>query len=234
MADGATAAGTAPGGGLCAPSLRACRRYDRRMRAPVDLAHASRLINHGPTVLLTSRHGARRNVMAAAWSMPVEFSPPRLALVIDKHTWTHELVQASGQVGVCVPCRAQADLTLTVGSLTGRDLAAAGDDKFARLGIAHFDGPVLGLPLVEGCVAWMECRLIEARDAAGADLDAHARQAYDTVFVEVVSAQADARVFRAGRWQLDGAPAALHTLHHLGGGIFAVAGETVQGRDLSA
>ena len=50
----------------------------------------------------------------------------------------------------------------------------------------------------------------------------------------MVSAQADERVFRAGRWQLDGAPAALRTLHHLGGGLFAVAGDTVQGRDLSA
>ena len=32
----------------------------------VALEHASRLINHGPTVLVTSAAGARRNVMAAA------------------------------------------------------------------------------------------------------------------------------------------------------------------------
>jgi flavin reductase (DIM6/NTAB) family NADH-FMN oxidoreductase RutF len=42
----------------------------------VDLSHASRLINHGPTVLVSSAHGGRRNIMAAAWSMPVEFTPP--------------------------------------------------------------------------------------------------------------------------------------------------------------
>ncbi|SQB39786.1 flavin reductase-like protein [Citrobacter koseri] len=42
---------------------------------PVELHHASRLLNHGPTVLITSRDDRteRRNVMAAAWSMPVEF-----------------------------------------------------------------------------------------------------------------------------------------------------------------
>jgi hypothetical protein len=55
--------------------------------ALVQLAHASRLINHGPTVLVTSAHGGRRNVMAAAWSMPVEFTPPRIAIVIDKKTY---------------------------------------------------------------------------------------------------------------------------------------------------
>ena len=53
------------------------------MRQPVDLAHANRLINHGPTVLVSSAHEGRRNVMAAAWSMPVEFTPPRVAVVID-------------------------------------------------------------------------------------------------------------------------------------------------------
>jgi flavin reductase (DIM6/NTAB) family NADH-FMN oxidoreductase RutF len=46
-------------------------------------AHASRLINHGPTVLVTSAHAGRRNIMAAAWSMPVEFTSPRVAVVID-------------------------------------------------------------------------------------------------------------------------------------------------------
>jgi len=48
---------------------------------PVKLEHASRLINHGPTVLVTSAAGGRRNVMAAAWSMPVEFTPPRISVV---------------------------------------------------------------------------------------------------------------------------------------------------------
>jgi flavin reductase like protein len=64
----------------------------------VALEHASRLINHGPTVLVTSIDGARRNIMAAAWSMPVEFTPPRIAMVIDKNTFTRELVMASGNL----------------------------------------------------------------------------------------------------------------------------------------
>jgi hypothetical protein len=32
----------------------------------VKLEHASRLLNHGPTILVTSAAGSRRNVMAAA------------------------------------------------------------------------------------------------------------------------------------------------------------------------
>ena len=79
------------------------------MRQNVNLEHASRLVNHGPTVLISSAHAGKRNVMAAAWSMPVEFTPPRIAVVIDKSTYTRELITASGMLALSLPCRANAD-----------------------------------------------------------------------------------------------------------------------------
>ena len=44
----------------------------------------------------------------------------------------------------------------------------------------------------------------------------------------MVSAQADARVFAAGRWSFSDDNAELHTLHHLGGGVFAVPSRIVR------
>lgn len=200
------------------------------MRQGVDLSKANRLINHGPTVLVSSAHGGRRNVMAAAWSMPVEFTPPRIAVVIDKSTWTRELVLASGRFALNLPCRATADLAYTVGSVSGREADGAGpgtpdtiNDKFNRYGIEPFAGPVLGLPLVAGCVAWLECRLIS---------EPHAQEAYDTFFGEVVSAQADTRVFADGRWSFRDDNPELHTLHHLGAGLFGLPAHTIQARRL--
>jgi flavin reductase (DIM6/NTAB) family NADH-FMN oxidoreductase RutF len=192
------------------------------MRQIVRLEHASRLVNHGPTMLVSSAHGGKRNVMAAAWSMPVEFTPPRIAVVIDKRTYTRELITASGQLALSLPCRANADLAYTVGSVSGRD-CATGRDKFDEYGVAHFAGPVLGLPLVEGCIAWMECKVLS---------EPSAEMKYDTFFVEVVSAQADERIFSNGRWHVTMDNAALHTLHHLGAGLFAVATQTVQAQIL--
>jgi flavin reductase (DIM6/NTAB) family NADH-FMN oxidoreductase RutF len=108
---------------------------------PVALEHASRLINQGPTLLVTSAAGTQRNVMAAAWSMPVEFTPPRVAVVIDKRTFTRELVMASGAFGLCTPGAGLADLTYAVGSTSGRDAHASlqtihhlGGGLFARAG----------------------------------------------------------------------------------------------------
>jgi flavin reductase (DIM6/NTAB) family NADH-FMN oxidoreductase RutF len=177
---------------------------------PVKLEHASRLINHGPTVLVTSAHGGRRNVMAAAWSMPVEFTPPRIAVVIDKSTFTRELAAASGVFGLIVPGAAMIDLAYAVGTTSGRDT-----DKFTAFGIDSIDGPALGLPLIEtNCAAWMECRLIS---------EPHTEDAYDTCFAEVVSAAADPRVFADGHWTIDDSNAPLHTIHHLGAGKFVSA-----------
>lgn len=186
---------------------------------PVALAHASRLINHGPTVLVTSSDGTRRNVMAAAWSMPVEFTPPRIAVVIDKNTFTRELIAASGSFAICLPGRTLVDLTYAVGGTSGRTV-----DKFDQFGIDNEASPVLKLPvLTTGCSAWLECRLIPER---------HTEDAYDTCFAEVVGAAADARIFRDGHWLFDESNAALQTIHHLGGGNFVCAGEVVRAADL--
>jgi len=162
--------------------------------------------------------------MAAAWSMPVEFTPPRIAVVIDKSTFTRELVLASGELALNLPCRAIADMAYTVGSVSGREAASEGQDKFAQYGIGFFNGPELGLPLVEECIAWLECRLIS---------EPHAQESYDTFFVEVLSAQADSRVFANGRWSFRDDNTDLHTLHHLGAGLFAVPSQTVEGKLLT-
>ena len=181
----------------------------------VELQYASRLLNHGPTILITSydARSQRRNVMAAAWSMPVEFAPPRLAIVVDKSAWTREIIERNGTFGIVVPGVEAASWTYAVGSISGRD-----EDKFNAYGIPVVQGPELGLPLIEEkCLAWMECRLLPPTAA---------QEQYDTLFGEVVSAAADERAFVTGRWQFDDDK--INTLHHLGTGNFVASGRHVQ------
>lgn len=189
-------------------------------RAPVEPRHAYRLLNHGPTVLVSAAHGGVRNLMAAAWVMPLDFEPPKVAVVIDKSTFTRGLVEGSGFFALSLPCAAIADLAFTVGNTHGHAAAASGVDKFERYSIPHFAGAATGQPLVEGCVAWLECRLLP---------EPHTQQAYDLFLGEVVSAQADPRVFSGGRWHFEGHPA-LRTLHHVAGGHFLLPSDTVQAR----
>jgi flavin reductase (DIM6/NTAB) family NADH-FMN oxidoreductase RutF len=103
------------------------------------------------------------------------------------------------------------ELVYAVGKTSGRDL-----DKFSRFNIEASSSPNLGVPLIEsGCAAWLECRVLS---------ETRTENEYDTFFAEVVAASADPRIFSNGRWSFRPDNAALHTIHHLGGGVFAVTG----------
>ena len=178
------------------------------MRITVPLAQASRLLNHGPVTLVTSAFRGAVNVMAASWATPLDFDPPKFTLVIDAQSRTRQLVDASGEFALSIPCAAQAAQVLQAGSASGHDL-----DKFQHSGLTAFPAQRIDAPLVEDCVAWLECRVIAS--------PATERQ-HDLFLAEVVHAQADDRVFRDGRWQFD--DDRLRTLHYYGGGVFAVTG----------
>ena len=183
------------------------------MRTDVPLDRAYRLLNHGPTVLVSASHGGRVNVMAAAWAMPLDFNPPKVAVVIDKSTFTRGLIEGSGRFALNLPCRAQADLTYRLGSTSGHQV-----DKRADPGLPIIEGRT-GLPLVDGCVGWLECTLLP---------EPALQDRYDLFLGQVVAAQADSRVFRDGRWFFDEAPQALRTLHHVAGGAFLSASDLMQ------
>ncbi|MGC1331259.1 flavin reductase family protein [Pseudomonas sp.] len=186
-------------------------------RRPVALDKAYRLLNHGPTVLVSAAHGGRRNIMAAAWAMPLDFQPPKVAVVLDKSTWTRQLLEASGTFVLQVPCVAQADIVQTVGNTAGKTL-----DKFAAYGLHTFAGEQLDAPLLEGCVAWLECRLLP---------EPHNEGTYDLFLGEVINAQADSRVFSEGHWHFEQHDQ-LRTLHHVAGGHFMAIGAPVVGNML--
>ena len=181
----------------------------------VELKHAYRLLNHGPTVLVGSHHAGRSNLMAAAWAMPLDFDTPKIAVVIDKATLTRELIDASGVLSINVPCVAQAELTRAVGGESGKDHP----DKLHRCGVCFVPGPATGTPLVDGCTAQLECRVLPAT--------AHVAGPHDLILAEVLGAWADERVFSQGRWHFEDAPPELRSLHHVAGGFFYATGEAV-------
>jgi flavin reductase (DIM6/NTAB) family NADH-FMN oxidoreductase RutF len=182
---------------------------------PVPLDKAYRLLTHGPTVLVSSHHAGVDNVMAAAWACALDFAPPKLTVVLDKQTATRGLIEASGRFVVQVPNAALLELTNRVGN---RSLAEE-PDKLANAGVGllHLAGDAL--PFVEGCSAWLECRLVP---------EPHIQTAYDLFIGEVVAAWADDRAFREGHWQFENAGPEWRSIHHVAGGQFYAIGEALQ------
>ena len=115
---------------------------------------------------------------------------------------------------LAVPSVALAALTDHVGSVSGRDT-----EKFTDVLASAEPGPATGAPLVDGCIAWLECRRLP---------EPHIEQTYDLFLGEVVAAWADDRVFRDGRWHFDGVDDSLRSLHHIAGGHFLAIGNEVK------
>ncbi len=187
--------------------------------APVPHDKAYRLLNHGPTVLVSAAHAGQHNVMAASWACALDFAPPKVTVVLDKATRTRELVEASGCFALQLPTVPLAALTVALGT----DSAKTTPDKLQRHGVQLFEAPGYPAqstpPLVQGCAAWLLCRVIP---------EPHNQQAYDLFIGEVVAAWADDRVFRHGHWEFDTAPDDLRTLHYVAGGQFYATGVAVK------
>ena len=182
--------------------------------SPVPLDKAYRLLNHGPTVIVSAQHAGERNAMSAAWACALDLVPPKVTVVLDKATRTRALVEGSGLFALQLPTVPQAAMTVGIGT----DSAATVPDKLARHAVQLFDAPGFELPLVQGCAAWMVCRLIP---------EPHNQQTYDLFIGEVIAAWADDRVFRNDHWEFETAPAELRTLHYVAGGQFYAIGESV-------
>jgi flavin reductase (DIM6/NTAB) family NADH-FMN oxidoreductase RutF len=186
--------------------------------SPVELEKAYRLINHGPTVLVSARHAGVDNVMAAAWACALDFSPPKLTVVLDKSSKTRELIEQSGNFVIQVPTVAQLQLTNAVGTLS----LSTEPDKLKKCGVKLFGIGGNDLPFVEGCSAWLACKLIP---------EPHNQMTYDLFIGEVVGAWADTRVFRDGRWHFEDADPSWRSLHHVAGGNFYATGEPLAAKE---
>jgi flavin reductase (DIM6/NTAB) family NADH-FMN oxidoreductase RutF len=182
------------------------------MRVSVPLRRAYKLINHGPTTLITAASGGRRNVMTAAWVMAIDFDPAKLIAVIAADTYTRRLIEESGEFVVNVPTLRMIDAVYAAGQVSGDDV-----DKLATLALVTSPASIVGAPLVEGCAAWLECKVFP---------EPHMQERYDLFVGDVVAAWADDASFVDGVWRF--AREEDRTLHHLSSGAFVTSGDIVK------
>ncbi len=178
---------------------------------PVELTKSYRLINHGPTVMVSAKADGIENVMSASWACALDFSPPKVTVVIDKIAYTRSLIEKSGWFALQVPFAEQAELVIAMGESRKENA-----QKLTQNGVELFYQNGFDVPLVKGCAAYLVCKLIP---------EPHNHQAHDLFIGEVVGAWADDRVFKNGHWEFDQVGDALKTLHYVAGGQFYLTGK---------
>ncbi len=122
-----------------------------------------------PVVVVTVRAGEEVRGMTAASFTSVAFAPPLVSVDVKTGARTHRLITQSGRFAISILAHDQGPLA----------------ERFARPdleGLAQFEGVphrtgASGLPLIEGAVGYLDCRVIAAY--AGGD---------HTIFVAEVEA----------------------------------------------
>jgi len=111
-----------------------------------------------PVVAITSEHQGMRNGMIIDSAIRASIVPtiPRLAVLIHKFNFSHELIFQGGRFVLHLLRQDQFDLIHRLGFTHGGD-----GDKLAD--VRHRPGR-LGAPVLDECHAHFECRIVNAMD----------------------------------------------------------------------
>jgi len=180
------------------------------MRRVLSEFDARRLLAGAPVVLVTTRWHGVANVMPVAWNMPLSHDPPLVGIAVHPSRHTCDMLRFSEEFALNVPGRRLMNHVQYLGMVSGRDV-----QKIEVAKLPTFKAQRVDAPLLEGCLAYIECSVLEVLPLG----DHH-------LFVgKVLASQAETEAFEEA-WLLeddDHKP-----LHYLGGELYAILGERRQ------
>jgi flavin reductase (DIM6/NTAB) family NADH-FMN oxidoreductase RutF len=176
----------------------------RRLYDPTD---ARRLLNPGPVAIVTTAWRGVANAAPIAWTVPLSMEPPLVGCVIHPHRHTADMIRFSDAFAINIPGPRLLKQTAFLGTQSGLEnnkLEAAGLETFAPL--------MIDAPLIEGCLAWIECTLQDV-----------IRTGDHTLFVgQAMKVHAEDEAY-AERWLLESRD--MSPLVYLGGTRYAIVGD---------
>ncbi len=99
---------------------------------------------------------AEPNIITIAWLMPVSVIPPLLALSIKPTRYSYGLIHANGEFVVNVGSLELAQPALFCGRRSGQNV-----NKFAETGLTPGKAKFVRPPIIQECLAHLECKLIQ-------------------------------------------------------------------------
>lgn len=180
------------------------------MRRMCDVTDARRMLNCGPLTIVTTAWRGMANAAPIAWTTPLSMAPPLVGCVIHPHRHTADMIRFSEEFAINVAGPRLLKQAAFLGSQTGLN-----NNKLESSGLETFGGQRIDAPLLEGCLAWIECGLRDVVAVGDHNL-----------FVgEVVRVQALDEAY-AGNWLLE-APE-FSPLTYIGGTTYAVVGGAME------
>ena len=121
----------------------------------LKLSQAFTLMEPGPVVLVTTYDGRKNNVMTISWTMVLDFTP---VFAITTGAWNHSFaaLQRTRECVIAIPTVDLLDKVVGIGTCSGADT-----DKFAKFKLTAVPGKVVKAPLIEECLANIECKVVD-------------------------------------------------------------------------
>jgi len=180
------------------------------VRRLCDETDARRLLNPGPVAIVTTSWRDNVNAAPIAWTAPLSMAPPLVGVVIHPARHTAAMIRFSEEFAINIPGPSLLKQTAFLGTQTGLN-----NDKIAAAGLQTFRAQRIEAPLIEGCLAWIECGLQDVIPVGD-----------HTMFVgRVVRVQALDEAY-AQMWLLEDRE--YSPLVYLGGTKYAVLGEPLE------
>ncbi len=151
-------------------------------------------------------------MLPVAWHMPLSAEPPLVGVALHQSRHSLELIRSSEQFALNIPARPLLHLVQYLGSYSGEEI-----DKFDATQLETFTATHIDAPLLQGCVAWVECELEEVLPFGDHEL----------CIGLAVAVHADERSF-GERWLLG--PEETRPLHFLGGNEYAALDAAIEAR----
>lgn len=107
--------------------------------------------------LISTAYESKRNVQFAFRALGISDDPPLLVIGIQDNNFSREMIQKSGEFVVNVCSENQLHAVNRSRELSGRNV----EDKFIALGLETLPAKRVRAPLVAGCHANVECRVVQ-------------------------------------------------------------------------
>ncbi len=120
----------------------------------IGLEYATRMVNSGPVIMISAAYGNERAVMTVAWNMPVQKSPPLIAIAIGTKHHTTGIIEQSGEFIINIPGHEILDVVKYCGSVSGHR-----ESKFESGKFDTTMGKIVYAPVLSGVMGIIECKV---------------------------------------------------------------------------
>lgn len=171
------------------------------IKKSLPLSEVYRFLEPGPVVMVTTSRKGQPNIMTMSWHTMLDFEPPIVGCVISNRNYSFDILNKTNECVINIPTADLAKKVVGCGNTSGRKI-----DKFKKFHLTPKTASRVKAPLIDECYVNLECKVA----------DKEMVNKYNLFILEVLEA-----------WI---APSKKHpkTIHHIGKGMFMVAGKTVK------